>query len=72
MGHLLPLLPRTSRVSMALTLDWKVTDGGDVGRLWTRAVAQAWRRGLATALDGHALMLGTALREKDQNRLSSS
>lgn len=46
---------------MALTLDSKVTDGGDVGPLWTRTV------GLATALI-HALMLRTAQRKKEEGR----
>lgn len=70
-GHLLLLLSETSHVSMALTLDLKVTDGGDVGRLWIRTVGQASHQGLATALV-HALMLRMALRKKDKNHLSSS
>lgn len=35
---------------MALTLDSKVTDGGDVRRQWTRTVGQALYQGRAAAL----------------------
>lgn len=69
-GHLLPLLPKTSRVSTALTLDSKVTDGGDVGRQWTRTVGQAPYQGRAAAII-HTLMLRKA-QIKDKNHLSSS
>lgn len=49
---------------MALTLDSKVTDGGDVGWQWTRTVGQTSYQGRGTALM-HA-------EEKDKNHLSST